>query len=137
MSVVKTGIRCRRKHRRFVPPSEANARVQFGYPKPGGHPCEMKLKDLSAGGLCFTLAHDLPGLDVGVSIDQARLLVGDRCISGDLFVMHLTPDASAGSVCGALFFPDGDENILAVQTLIAQFEQADGQRRFFDFVEQD
>ncbi len=118
-SGIVTGIKQRRKHERYAPPAQWEARVEFEFPKPGGQPCSMRLKDISAGGLCFVLERDLPGLDVGESLDQATVVVGDRRIAGDLFVMRLTPNATKGATCGAFFFPAGDENILAIQAVVA------------------
>lgn len=121
-SGVLTGVKCRRKHKRYVLPKEWAARVEFDFPRPGGHRCSMQLKDLSAGGLCFVLAHDLPGLDVGESIDQVTLMIAGQRVAGDLFVMHLSPDAGKGSLCGAFFYPAGDDNLLAIQALVADLE---------------
>jgi hypothetical protein len=123
MSRINTGVKCRRRHKRFVVPKDAGARVNFDFPRAGDHPCSMALRDISAGGLCFVLEHDLPGLDVGQVIDQSEVLGFGQSIRGELFLMHLTPAATKGAVCGALFFPAGDRNILAWQALVAGLEQ--------------
>lgn len=113
---VKTA--CRRRTDRFALPAESGARIEFGYPWPGGYRCSMRLRDVSSGGVSFVLARELPGLEVGQPLDAATVHVGEYSVTGDLVVMHLTPDNGAGSVCGALFLPSGDENILAHRELV-------------------
>ena len=109
---------CRRRDRRYVL-EPGTSWIEFAYPVPGGHPCRMALRDISEGGLSFVLALELPGLRVGRSIARAHVEVAGDRVYGDVLVMHLTPDAGPGSICGALFFPRGDENIVGLQKLIA------------------
>jgi hypothetical protein len=116
---------CRRGHRRFALPEEAHATVEFDHPYPGGHHCSMRMRDLSASGISFHLAHDLPGIEVGDGIDRVVLRIEGYEIRGDLLVMHLTPDATRGSVCGALFYPRGDRNLRALQALVVELEDVE------------
>ncbi len=111
---------CRRRHPRIQVGPGDEARVEFGWPGPTGHPCSMEIRDISAGGVSFRLAHDLPGLEVGDSIRRVRLTVRGREILCDLLVMHLTPDNTKGSVCGAFIYPRDDEDILGLQQLVAE-----------------
>ena len=111
-------ITCRRRHERFVLEPGA-AWIEFAYPAPGGFGLRMQLRDISASGVSFVLSHSLPSLDIGRGIERASLDLGRRKIHGDLLVMHLTPDATRGSICGALFYPRGDANILAIQSIVA------------------
>ncbi len=113
---------CRRRHPRIQMTPGDEARVEFGWPGPTGHPCSMEMKDISSGGVSFRLAHDLPGLEVGDSIRRVTLKVRGREIRCDLLVMHLTPDHTKGSVCGAFIYPRDDEDILALQDLVAELE---------------
>ena len=83
----------------------------------------MKLGDVSGAGLSFVLGHELPGLDVGDCLADARLVVGGRVARGDLLVMHLTPDRTPGSRCGALFYPRGDDDLLALREILAALEE--------------
>lgn len=121
---MSTAVACRRKHRRYSPPETATAEVRFGYPRSDGAPCVMRLRDLSASGLSFIINRDLPGFEIGRSINGASLAFGATLMHGDLLVMRLTPDAGPGSVCGALFFPRDDEDIIALQRLVADLERA-------------
>ncbi|MFN7966493.1 MAG: PilZ domain-containing protein [Acidobacteriota bacterium] len=114
----------RRRQPRSSFPPEVEARVVFGYPFPGAHRCVMPLRDLSPGGMAFTLNLDLPGLDVGQNIEQAELIVGEKRVRGEILVMHLTPGPFTGAICGALFFPVEDEDISTYQELVASVEPA-------------
>ncbi len=114
---LRVPVACRRKHVRYTLPP-GTSWIEFPYPEPGGSTCTMRLRDISACGISFILDHDLPGLDIGDTVRDARLRVDETTIEADLLVMHLTPDATRGSICGALLFPDGDHNIVAVQKLL-------------------
>ena len=86
----------------------------------------MRLRDISESGLSFFLMHELPGLDVGDSLDRVSVDIEGYDLRGDLLVMHLTPDSGEGSVCGALFYPRGDCNIRALHALVAELEENEG-----------
>ncbi len=113
---------CRRRHPRYLVDANLDARIEFGYPRTEDPTCAMKLKDVSDGGLGFVLPHELPGLEVGDSIDRVEIHVGARAVRGDLLVMHFSPDASAGSVCGAFFYPAADEDLLAFREILRDLE---------------
>ncbi len=119
---MSTAIACRRRHRRFVLPGDGSACIRFGYPRPSGSKFALALRDVSSCGVSFVLDREFPGLEVGLTIENVRVTVGAVQLAGDVLVMRLTPDAGAGSVCGALFFPDGDDNILGLQRLVADLE---------------
>ena len=112
---------CRRSHPRY--PLDADGWLEFGYPRPEDPPCVLELRDMSQGGLAFVLRQELPGLDVGDSIDQVEVRIGDRVVRGNLLVMHFTPDASAGSVCGALFYPGEDVDLLTLRAILRDLEE--------------
>lgn len=116
--MVETPTACRRRYRRHPVRGGADAAVSFDFPGPGGTPCSMRLRDISGSGVSFLLEHDLPGLDEGAMISQAVVRVEGHSVRTDLLVMHLTPDATAGSVCGALLFPHGDGDVRALQRLV-------------------
>ncbi len=112
-----TSVACRRKQTRHEIPVEEGATVSFNYPNPAGEHVTMTLRDISASGISFMIGRELPGLDEGRSINDVAISWGKKTIHADLLVMHLTPDASPGSVCGALIYPTNDEDILALQAL--------------------
>ena len=114
---ITTAIACRRRHSRHSFPADAGATVEFGYPEPMSARVSMQLKDISVSGLSFVVDKELPGLELGRTLDGATITFRDQVIEADLLVMHLTPDASPGSVCGALIYPVDDEGILKLQAL--------------------
>jgi hypothetical protein len=115
---------CRRTQPRFPLESARGAHVEFEFPKPGSGWSDMPLRDLSQSGLSFVLTHELPGLTVGDCIAQVQIHVDGRLIRGDLLVMHLNPGADAGAVCGALFYPVEDTDVLALRDLVRSLELA-------------
>jgi len=50
-----------------------------------------------------------------VTIDGVRF-------RGELLVMHITPSPESGSVCGGLFYPAGDADVLALRKLVRRLE---------------
>ncbi len=114
----------RRNHHRHPLPSSADARVEFGYPGPDDFRCSMPVRDVSASGLSIVLAHELPGLEPGSRLDDATVRVGLRSFRADLLVMHVTPEAVQGAVCGALVYPVEDADLLTLREEIADLEHA-------------
>lgn len=112
-----TSVACRRRHNRHQFPVDAGARVEFGYPNPRGERVSMRLRDISASGLSFLVSRELPGLEEGRCIDTVTISWGTHEIHADLLVMHLTPDAGVGAVCGALIYPLDDKDIITLQSL--------------------
>ena len=112
-----------RKERRSAPRFTGfEGKLEFGYPGPSDHPCAMQVRDISVSGISFTISEELPGLEVGRILEGATIRIGRRVIRGDLVVMHLTspePDA----LCGALFYPQRDADILKLRALIAELDQ--------------
>jgi hypothetical protein len=114
--------KCRRRTKRSPLPQGATGVVEFGYPTPRAHPCSMVLRDISASGLSFILRHELPGIEVGRTLEKLTVRLGRHTVCGDLVVMHLTPDETPGSICGGLFHPSRDSDILSLRRLVAELE---------------
>lgn len=107
----------RRKHRRYRTADDAF--VEFEYPRAKGRPCRLRVEDLSASGLSFVCEDDSLGrVEVGTSIPQAVVRVGECSIRADLVVMHLTREGSR-RVCGALLYPSSDTDILMLKGVVA------------------
>jgi len=118
---------CRRRHPRHPLDASHDARVEVGSSRPGDPPRVLRLRDVSEAGLGFVLGEEVAGLEVGDSIDGVTIRVGARVARGDLLVMHLTPDRSEGSVCGALFYPAADEDLLVFREILRDLEARDRQ----------
>ena len=110
---------CRRGPARHPIPRAADRYVSFEHPRPGGRSYRFPLHDLSEGGLSFELTEELPLADEGASLDGVTVRLGNCEFRGDLLVMHLTPDMAPGSICGALFYPASDEDLVKMKGLIA------------------
>jgi hypothetical protein len=117
MNQVNTAIDCQRSARRHAFP-EAEAIIEFDYPRPGEHRCEMPLRDLSNAGISFVLTHELPGIAIGETLREIALRVNGRVICGDVLICHLTPGGEPGTVCGGLFYPASDPDLLQLQDLL-------------------
>jgi len=112
-------VGCRRRHNRFPLRAEDRGAVEFRFPDARGQLCRMPLRDLSSAGLSMTLVHELPGLEAGSCLEGATVFVGDRRVRGDLLAMHVTPEARPGAICGALFYPLEDRDILELRSVLA------------------
>ncbi len=119
---MKPGMTDRRKRPRYG----LDGSLEFDWPRRGEHRVSMPLRDISHAGLSFLLAIDLPGMEVGRNLDRGCICVGDRKVRGELVVIHLTPDASPGSICGAAFYPSSDRDILQLRELIEELREAAG-----------
>ena len=112
----------RRVARRYAIANADHARVAFEYPGPGGKRCEVSLIDISVSGLSFRYRDELPDLDSGTTLPSVVIRLGRCEIHGDLLVMHVTSDPSGETVCGALFYPAKDADLLKLKSAIAGIE---------------
>ena len=115
----------RRQIRHGVAPDK-DAWVEFEHPSPNGRQHRVKLVNLSCSGVSFSLGpeEDLAGLEPGTEIPAAIVRVGDCMIYGDMLVMHLTPCGGSSLVCGALFYPKSDGDLVKLKGVIAGMEAA-------------
>ncbi|MDH3591997.1 MAG: hypothetical protein OER88_08970 [Planctomycetota bacterium] len=107
---------------------EIEGRVEFGYPNPAGHACEMKIRDISASGIGFLVDEELPGLEVGRILEGVTVRIGRRSVRGDLVVMHLTDGRPTDAFCGAMFCPTSDEDILRLREVLHELRSGQDDR---------
>ena len=112
----------RRVTRRYAVTKSHRARLEFDYPGPGGKRYDLPLIDISVSGLSFNCADRLPGLESGTTLSPIIIRLGMCDIHGDLLVMHVTRDPSGGTICGALFYPAKDADLLKLKSAIAGIE---------------
>jgi len=112
----------RRIARRYAVSKSHHARLEFDYPGPGGKRFDLPLIDLSVSGLSFNCSDELPGLESGTTLSPVVIRLGKCDIHGDLLVMHVTSDPSPETVCGALFYPAKDADLLKLKSAIAGIE---------------
>jgi hypothetical protein len=119
---MSTRTDCRRGPARHPIPRSDDRYIEFDHPRPGGRSYRFPLHDISESGISFMLTEELPMADEGTSLDKVTVHVGNCVIHGDLLVMHVTPEMTPGSICGALFYPDSDNDLVKMKSLIAGLE---------------
>jgi len=114
----------RRLQNRFTVPSDAGAALQFRYPSPHGPRLQTRLRDVSLSGLSMTLPEELAGIQAGDIVKGIEAQVARKTFRGDLLVMHVSPANEAGAVCGGLFYPEGDEDLITIRLVVRALEAA-------------
>ena len=114
----------RRLQSRFAIPPEAEASLQFRYPSPNGPRLQVHLRDISLSGLSLTLPEELVGVQLGDIVKGIEARVARKQFRGDLLVMHVSPANEAGAVCGGLFYPEGDEDLITIRLVVRALEAA-------------
>jgi hypothetical protein len=100
--------------------------LEFVYPTPNGKSFHSPVVNISASGLSFSLeaGPEMPQLEEGASVPDVVLSVGDCSIRGEILVMHVTADPDSRYVCGALFYPSTDTDLVKLKGVIAGMEAA-------------
>ncbi len=80
------------------------------------------LRDISLSGMSFVVSHEIRPLEAGDSIRPVEVRALGHVFRGELLVMHLTPGPEPGAVCGGLFYPETDEDLLAARSLVRVLE---------------
>ena len=112
----------RRLQSRYPFPTEAGAALYFRYPSPHGPRLEARLRDVSLSGLSMLLPEELVGIQAGDIVKGIEAQVARKTFRGDLLVMHVTPANEAGAVCGGLFYPEGDEDLITIRLVVRALE---------------
>jgi len=112
----------RRVVRRHAITNAEHARVGFHFPGPGGRRCELALTDISISGLSFRYRDEISPIESGTSLPAVTIRFGTCEIQGDLLVMHVTRQVAGETVCGALFYPAKDADLLKLKSVIAGIE---------------
>lgn len=115
---------CRRQTRRYSLVGNKKAWIELDFPSPTGRRYRFSLLDVSISGFSFHVAEPLDGLEEGTKLAPVKLTLGDCEIRGELLVMHVTSEPESGIVCGALFYPANDEELLKLKGVIAGIDTA-------------
>ena len=94
------------------------------YPAPDGPNVEACLRDISLSGLSLTLPQELVGIELGDIVRGIEAEVARKTFHGDLLVMHVTPVNEAGALCGGLFYPETDEDLITIRLVVRALEAA-------------
>jgi hypothetical protein len=116
---------CRRSQHRFTLVDESAASVEFVFPAPTGRHYSLPLVNISVSGISFLLQPDRApgGLEIGEDLTDATITVAGCSMSGELVVMHITEEAGR-AICGALFYPAGDADLVKLKSVVAGMEAA-------------
>jgi len=117
-----TVTKSRRVTRRYAITKSDEACIEFDYPGPGGKRCSLPLIDISVSGLSFKIDDELLNIDSGTNLSPVVIRLGKCEIHGDLLVMHASPNSPNETVCGALFYPAKDADLLKLKSAIAGIE---------------
>ena len=94
--------------------------VEFEHPSPNGRHFRLAVSDLSASGLSFDVsADDDLDLEIGSTLPGVQLRVSDCVVRGELVTMHMTTRPGGGRTCGALLYPESDDDLMKLKSLIA------------------
>lgn len=108
----------KRLQKRYSVSPDSGAMLRFRYPAPSGALFEARLRDISLSGLSLTLPEELPGLQPGDIVKGIEVRVDRMVFHGDLLVMHVTPENEPGAVCGGLFYPEGDQDLITIRLVV-------------------
>ena len=116
--------RNRRLQKRYPLPADVGAELKFHHPGQGGPGFKATVRDVSLSGLSFFLPSEIPGLHVGAIIRGVEASIAGRTFRGDLLPMHLTPANFGGAVCGGLFYPESDEDLITIRLVVRALEHS-------------
>jgi len=114
----------RRKTTRHSAKASDAAYVELTWPEHSGERRRLVLMDISISGLSFAIGDELPGIEAGASLPDAVIHLGECEIHGELVVMHLTPQTETRTICGALFYAAGDQDLIKLRSAVAGMEVA-------------
>jgi len=114
----------RRLQNRYTLPAETEAMLQFCHPPPHGPRLNARVLDVSLSGLSMILPDELSAVQVGDIVKGIDARVAQKTFRGDLLIMHVSHAAGTGPVCGGLFYPEGDEDLITVRLVIRALEAA-------------
>jgi hypothetical protein len=114
----------RRRNDRFRFDSDDAAPFRFRFPDEDGAVFESKVRDISGSGVSFQVVPGLPTLEAGDLLREVEVQIGPSPIRGEMVILHVTPAFEPGAICGGLFYPKSDDDLLAVRRLCAELSEA-------------
>jgi len=112
---------CRRKSRRHRLSSGSGSNVQLELPRSGAQ-VSFQLLDISVSGFSFLLADTRDDeIEIGATIPDVTLSIGNCRVLGELMVLHVTP-GEPSTICGALFYPTTDEDLVKLKSVVSGIE---------------
>ncbi len=115
-------FRNRRLQNRYSLSADSGAAVQFPYPPPNGPRLESRMRDISLSGMSIVLPEELYTIEIGDIVKGIEARVAKKTFRGDLLVMHVTSASEGAPVCGGLFYPEGDEDLITIRLVVRGLE---------------
>lgn len=112
--------KCRRRHHRLSVNGDESFRVEFQHPGPHGAEYSLKLRDVSQAGVSFELDRELPGIEIGYQISNVTVFLGTRKLKGDLVIVHVSSNGNSAAICGALFYPMTDDDLVKLKSTVKE-----------------
>jgi len=72
----------------------------------------------------MVLPAELTEVQAGDIVRGIEARVARKAFRGDLLVMHVTTSSEAGPICGGLFYPEGDEDLITIRMVVRALEAA-------------
>ena len=114
----------RRRQIRYDVSRAGNASVQFSHPRSGAEPLTLALVDIGVSGIRFAYGDELESLEIGATLGDVVIRIGECTMRGELVVMHLTEVSDSIVHCGALFYPASDEELVKLKGVTAGLSAA-------------
>jgi len=114
----------RRLQNRYAVPPEIGAVLEFSHPPPNGPRLATRMRDVSLSGLSMVLPEELCGVQAGDIVKGIEARVARKTFRGDLLIMHVSQTNELGAVCGGLFYPEGDEDLITIRLVVRSLEAA-------------
>ena len=116
--------RTKRSTPRFAIPESQGAVIELT-DGPGTGPLRtFQIRDISISGISFVLTDEFGEPESGTEYPQATLRFPRTEISGGILVMHTTLEDDGALVCGSLFYPASEEDLMKLKGVVAGFEVA-------------
>ena len=112
----------RRLQRRHTLGPETRSTLKFRWPAPNGQELTARVRDVSLSGLSMGLPDELVGFEVGDILKGIELHINGKVVHGDLLAMHVTHVEGTGSICGGLFYPQADEDLITIRLIVRALE---------------
>jgi hypothetical protein len=72
----------------------------------------------------MVLPDELAEVQAGDIVRGIEARVERKTFRGDLLVMHVTNAQESGAICGGLFYPEGDEDLITIRLVVRALEAA-------------
>lgn len=84
----------------------------------------FQIRDISISGISFVLTQEFGEPESGTEYPEATLRFPRTEIAGGILVMHTTEEDDGTRICGSLFYPASEEDLMKLKGVVAGFEVA-------------